>query len=376
VLAVSHLSKTYQSGHARVQAVKDVSFEVAEGAFYTLLGPSGCGKTTTLRCIAGLERPDGGEIKLAERMLSRRSSFVPPHQRDVGMVFQSYAIWPHMTVFENVAFPLRVGKQRVPERIVRDRVAHALHTVHLDGLQDRPAPQLSGGQQQRLALARALVREPRLLLLDEPLSNLDAKLRAGLRLEIRELQQRLGITTIYVTHDQIEALAMSSIVAVMSEGLIVQEGAPREVYEKPASRYVAEFIGTTNFLPGQVVGSRDGGAFLDVETRAGVITCLPSGGERAGQSVLISIRPEYVEISTGQGGRANVNGNGLRGTVETAAFLGEYLDCIVDVAGSMVHVRAHPSLTLESGQAVQLTLPPERCVAVADEALPASAAVE
>src|SRR5581483_520277 len=185
MLTVSHLQKAYGSDRGRVQAVKDVSFQVPQGSFYTLLGPSGCGKTTTLRSIAGLEHPDGGEIRLDETVLSSGSSFVPPHQRDIGMVFQSYAIWPHMTVFENVAFPLRVGKQRVAERTIRERVAQALHTVHLDGLESRPAPQLSGGQQQRLALARALVREPKLLLLDEPLSNLDARLRAGLRLEIR-----------------------------------------------------------------------------------------------------------------------------------------------------------------------------------------------
>src|SRR5438093_8851185 len=166
MLEVSHLSKSYSTDRGPVPAVKDVSFEVEEGSFYTLLGPSGCGKTTTLRCIAGLERPNGGEIRIGNRLISGGNVFVPPHQRDIGMVFQSYAIWPHMTVFENVAFPLRVGKERVSAQSIRDRVAEALHTVHLDGLEDRPAPQLSGGQQQRLALARALIRRPSLLLLD------------------------------------------------------------------------------------------------------------------------------------------------------------------------------------------------------------------
>lgn len=380
MLTVSHITKSYPTDRGPVLAARGVSFEVADGAFYTLLGPSGCGKTTTLRCIAGLEHPDEGEIRLDGRVLFSRSSFVPPYQRDIGMVFQSYAIWPHMSVFENVAFPLRVGKGRVPERAVRERVAQALHTVHLDGLEERPAPQLSGGQQQRLALARALVREPKLLLLDEPLSNLDAKLRAGLRIEIRELQRRLGITTVYVTHDQIEALAMSSVVAVMNDGIIAQEGPPRDLYQKPNSRYVAEFIGTTNFLSGQVAGRRDEGAaadplaaqdaqrqahtWLTVQTAAGPLRCLPSGDEREGEAVLVSIRPEYVEISAAApSGVENV----VQGKVETAAFLGEYLDCVVDVTGQKIHVRAHPSLSFQPGQLVSLTLPPQQCVAVRDE---------
>jgi iron(III) transport system ATP-binding protein len=362
MLAVSNLSKVYPTDRGSVHAVKDVSFEVEDGSFYTLLGPSGCGKTTTLRCIAGLERQDAGEIRVGERVLSGGNAFVPPHQRDIGMVFQSYAIWPHMTVFENVAFPLRVGKDRPSAAEVRNRVAEALHTVHLDGLEERPAPQLSGGQQQRLALARALVRRPKLLLLDEPLSNLDAKLRAGLRIEIRDLQQRLGITTLYVTHDQIEALAMSSVVAVMSEGLVAQEGPPREVYEKPNSRYVAEFIGTTNFLPGRVVNAAADGTLL-VQTDAGQLTCQPARSGALGRDVLVSIRPEYVAISEGPTGHG---ANALEGTLRTAVFLGEFIDCVVDVAGHEIHVRAHPSLALREGQRVSLVLPKEQCVAIED----------
>jgi iron(III) transport system ATP-binding protein len=361
MLTVTGLSKIYPTDRGPVHAVKNVSFQVEEGAFYTLLGPSGCGKTTTLRCVAGLERSDDGEIRLDDKVVSGPGTFVQPHQRDVGMVFQSYAIWPHMTVFENVAFPLRVAKRRVPEREVRERVSEALQTVQLNGLEDRPAPQLSGGQQQRLALARALVRRPKLLLLDEPLSNLDAKLRAGLRIELRQLQQRLGITTIYVTHDQIEALAMSSVVAVMREGVFAQEGPPREVYEKPNSRYVAEFVGTTNFMPGRVVGSKDGGTTVLVDTEAGAITCLPAGDGLATGDVLVSIRPEFVELA--RSGEP-AGGNVVAGQVETVVFLGEYLDCIVRVAGQPMHVRLHPLTPLQAGQSVSLVLPVEQCVAL------------
>jgi iron(III) transport system ATP-binding protein len=361
MLTVTGLSKTYQADHGAVHAVKHVSFQVPEGSFYTLLGPSGCGKTTTLRCVAGLERSDDGVIELDGRVVSSPSGFVPPHQRDVGMVFQSYAIWPHMSVFENVAFPLRVAKRRVPDREVKERVREALRIVQLDGLEDRPAPQLSGGQQQRLALARALVRRPKLLLLDEPLSNLDAKLRAGLRLELRQLQQQLGITTIYVTHDQIEALAMSTVVAVMRDGIIAQEGPPREVYEKPNSRYVAEFVGTTNFIPGRVAGRENGGATVHVQTEAGGIHCLATAEVAIDADVLVSIRPEFVELASDS---ARAGGNVVNGRVETVVFLGEYLDCIVRVAGQPMHVRLHPLTPLEPGQSVSLVLPVEQSVAV------------
>lgn len=364
MLTVSNLSKSFPTERGQVNAVRNVSFEVPDGAFYTLLGPSGCGKTTTLRCIAGLERANGGEIRLGDRVLSSGRSFVPPHERDMGMVFQSYAIWPHMTVFENVAFPLRVAKQRLSSQAIRERVREALRTVHLDGLEDRPAPQLSGGQQQRLALARALVREPKLLLLDEPLSNLDAKLRAGLRIELRDLQQRLGLTTIYVTHDQIEALAMSTVVAVMHDGTIAQEGPPREVYERPNSRYVAEFIGTTNFLPGTVLTQAADGKELQVETYAGVVSCMPALMGPAQRHVLVCIRPEYVSLTPPSSGLvANV----LEGRVESAIFLGEYVDCTVDIAGHPLHVRAHPSLDLSPGRPVQVHLPVEQCVALAGD---------
>src|SRR5574341_456151 len=311
-----------------VRAVDSISFDVPEGRFFTLLGPSGCGKTTTLRCIAGLERPDDGVIYIGDQVVSspRDKIFIPPHRRDIGMVFQSYAIWPHMTVFENVAFPLRVGQERLAEKQVHDKVHRALATVQLGGLEDRPAPRLSGGQQQRLALARALVREPKLLLLDEPLSNLDAKLREQMRVELRELQRRLGITTIYVTHDQSEALAMSNLIAVMRDGNIVQMGHPTEIYQIPADEFVADFIGSTNFLRGTVrsTSAKPG----QVETEYGILDCAVPSGFSNGDGALVSVRPENINLFTSRPENAN---NILAGQVQVSIFLGEMFDCQVAV---------------------------------------------
>src|SRR5436853_217312 len=249
MLSVKELYTEYASDRGPpVRAAQNVSFEVPEGKLFTLLGPSGCGKTTTLRSIAGLERPVSGEIEVAGRVVysSNQRIFVAPNKRNFGMVFQSYAIWPHMNVFQNVAFPLDVRK--LPRKEIQERVTRVLAAVQLGHLVDREATKLSGGQQQRLALARALVMEPQLLLLDEPLSNLDAKLREKMRFELKRLQRELGLTTVYVTHDQSEALAMSNEIAVMNEGRIVQIGSPRDIYERPNSRFVADFVGTTNFI--------------------------------------------------------------------------------------------------------------------------------
>ena len=264
MIRIRDLAMSYPGAGAAAPAVRGISLDIPAGAFFTLLGPSGCGKTTTLRCVAGLERPDAGEIAIGDETVfsSARGIWVAPHDRNIGMVFQSYAIWPHMSVFDNVAFPLHYKRPRPSRAETRDRVMAALALVRLDGLADRPAPYLSGGQQQRLALARALVAEPRVLLLDEPLSNLDAKLREEMRLELREMVRRLRVTTLFVTHEQIEALTMSDVVAVMKDGVIVQQGAPADIYGKPAEAFVADFIGKTNLLTGRVAGrgrGRDGG---------------------------------------------------------------------------------------------------------------------
>ncbi len=366
MVKVTDLVKVFQDGRTKVTACDGVSFEVPAGKFFTLLGPSGCGKTTTLRSIAGLERPDDGQIELDGTVVysSPRSIFVPPNRRDVGMVFQSYAIWPHMSVFDNVAFPLMVGRARPARAEMADRVRHALATVRLDGLENRPATQLSGGQQQRLALARALVREPKLLLLDEPMSNLDAKLREQMRLELRGLQRQLGITTIYVTHDQVEALAMSNVVAVMHEGRIVQLGAPREVYERPVNRFVTDFIGSTNLVPGRVVGPA-GGELYRVETACGPLVCAIPGGEAAGREVVVSVRPEDVSIHE----RQRPEG-AWEATVEQVVFLGECVDCRLAAGAFPLRVRAHPSVRVRRGDRVFLTFHPERCIAIRPEGGP------
>src|SRR5690242_1128795 len=272
-LRVDSLVKRFSADAERAAAVNRISFSVPKGKLFTLLGPSGCGKTTTLRCIAGLERPEEGTISVAgnPQVDAKRDIFVAPHRRGIGMVFQSYAIWPHMTVYQNVAYALEV--RRTPRDEVRRRTMEALERVGLAGLAERAAPHLSGGQQQRVALARAIVGRPSLLLFDEPLSNLDAKLRERMRAEIRELQQRLHLTAIYVTHDQAEALALSDTIAVMEAGKILALGSPREIYAAPASRFVADFVGATNIVRGRALGARQADGTAPVETGFGIVRC-------------------------------------------------------------------------------------------------------
>ena len=272
------------------------------------------------------------------------------------MVFQSYAIWPHMSVFQNVAFPLEVADRRPSRTEIARAVTEALALVGLDGLESRPAPQLSGGQQQRLALARALVRKPKLLLLDEPLSNLDAKLRQRMRIELRELQRRLRITTVYVTHDQAEALFLSHRVAVMQNGRIVQEGRPRDIYASPSSGFVADFVGDATFVPGEVV---EGG----VRALGGIVRCALSEAVAAGTRALLVLRPERIFVHAAARGEPNE----FAGTLRVAAFLGDHLDCVVDVAGTELRARAHPTAELGRDQRVWVELPPEHCLAIPDD---------
>jgi iron(III) transport system ATP-binding protein len=368
VLNVTGLCTEYVDEHGKaIRAAQDVSFEVPAGKLFTLLGPSGCGKTTTLRSIAGLERPRSGEISVGGSLIysAQKNVFIPPSRRGLGMVFQSYAIWPHMTVFENAAFPLQVGKQRPSRKQIEERVLRVLKVVALEDMASREATKLSGGQQQRLALARALVMEPPLLLLDEPLSNLDAKLRERMRFELKRLQRDLGITTVYVTHDQSEALALSHSIAVMDRGRIQQTGAPREIYERPGNQFVADFIGTTNFLRAAVKGADGAAGFYRVASEVGELNVRAVDALEPGTKVVISVRPEDIQLSES---RPASGLNVLQGTVDTKVFLGESVDFQVKVKDRALLSRAHPSLGTRVGHPIYLSLDPEKCVALKETA--------
>jgi iron(III) transport system ATP-binding protein len=369
VLSVRSLSTEYQGERGpAIRAASDVSFEVPEGKLFTLLGPSGCGKTTTLRSIAGLERPKAGEISIAGRLVysSEQAVFVPPNRRGFGMVFQSYAIWPHLNVFQNAAFPLEVRSGRSGPKPGRKEIAakvmRVLRAVALDDLADRAATRLSGGQQQRLALARALVMEPQLLLLDEPLSNLDAKLRERMRFELKRIQRELGVTTVYVTHDQTEALALSHMIGVMDQGRIVQIGTPRDIYERPSDRFVADFVGTTNFLDATVIGSGEGER-CRVRTAVGDLDVHCSEHPRADDAIQVSVRPEDVELSE-QPYQADVGDNFCTGEVHAKAFLGDCLDFQVKIGDFILLARAHPSLRTPVGDRIYVRMRPAKCIAV------------
>jgi iron(III) transport system ATP-binding protein len=364
VLRVEGLYTEYPNEKGEiVKAAQDVTFEVPEGQLFTLLGPSGCGKTTTLRSIAGLEKPRLGEIAVKDRVVysSAKGIFVTPNRRGFGMVFQSYAIWPHMNVFENTAFPLQVGDRRYSRNEIRDKVMRVLKAVQLDHLADREATKLSGGQQQRLALGRALVMEPQLLLLDEPLSNLDAKLREKMRFELKRLQRELRITTVYVTHDQSEALALSHEIAVMNEGRIQQVGSPRDVYERPVNAFVADFVGSTNFLDGSVLGPEGGDGRYRVRTEIGDVSVLGTELLRAEEKVLVSVRPEDVGLSES---RPNAATNVWQAQVDQKVFLGEVVDFQVKVGTRTLLSRQHPSLRTPIGHPIFVQLDPEKCVAL------------
>jgi iron(III) transport system ATP-binding protein len=368
VLTVRALNTEYQTPHGPpVRAAQDVTFEVPSGKFFTLLGPSGCGKTTTLRSIAGLERPVSGEIAVDGKVVfsSDRNIFIPPYRRNFGMVFQSYAIWPHMSVFANAAFPLKMRRNKPSQAEIREKVTRILTIVGLDQYAGRDATKLSGGQQQRLALARALVMEPELLLLDEPLSNLDAKLRVRLRLELKRIQHEVGLTTIYVTHDQGEALALSHEIAVMNEGRIVQVGTPRAIYEHPRSKFVADFIGMTNFIPGVALGRESQTGRWNVRTSAGDMLVHTDSDLTPNMRVTVSIRPEDVELleQAPVGGAANLTS----GLVDQMVFLGDFIDCQVRVRDVILLARAHPSLRTPVGGMIHVRTNPDKCVAIPED---------
>jgi iron(III) transport system ATP-binding protein len=365
VLIVKSLCTEYPGARGdAVRAAHDVSFEVPNGKLFTLLGPSGCGKTTTLRSIAGLEVPKSGEISLHGRLVFSSSAgvSVPPNRRNFGMVFQSYAIWPHMTVYQNAAFPLQVRRDRPDRKTIASRVMRVLCAVALDDVTERAATKLSGGQQQRLALARALVMEPQLLLLDEPLSNLDAKLRERMRFELKRMQRELALTTVYVTHDQSEALALSHEIAVMREGRIVQIGSPREVYERPCNRFVADFIGTTNFIDAQVT-EESGDGHCRVATPVGALRVRCLDRLHRNQAVVISIRPEDVELSEQAPPGADLDAV-CAGVVNAKAFLGEHLDFHIKIGDLVLLARAHPSLRTPVGDRIFMRMRAEKCIAL------------
>ena len=363
VLALDRVSKRFS---AEAAAVDSVSLSIRRGEVFTLLGPSGCGKTTTLRLVAGLERPDAGEITLRDRVVASaaRRLFVVPNQRNLGMVFQSYAVWPHMTVFENVAYPLRL--RGLGKAAVRDRVARVLDLVGLGGLEARPGTLLSGGQMQRLALCRALVYEPDLLLLDEPFSNLDAKLREQMRMEVKLLQRRLGITVLFVTHDQVEALSLSDRIAVMHGGRVEQVGTPRALYERPASAFVRDFLGQTVILSGRVAtpASDEATGCVTVAMNGALAGCSLTGRNASpaalapGSAATVAIRPEDIRVERDDA--APREANHLLGTIDALSFVGDRYEARVSLGGEhgivLLLTRARE---WREGDRVRLGFPPE-----------------
>ncbi len=356
-IRISNLSKSYYAEGKRIAALANVDVTVPANQIFTLLGPSGCGKTTLLRCIVGLEVPDAGEIVIGEEVVFSRARnvFVPPERRGLNMVFQSYAIWPHMTVFDNVAYPLEV--RRLPKGEIRRRVEAALTFVQLAGFESRPATRLSGGQQQRVALARALVAEPKVILFDEPLSNLDAKLREETRKELREFLTALKITAVYVTHDRLEALSLSDTVAVMKDGRIVEIGTPRQIYFESDRRFVADFIGRANLIEGKV--SAAAGAYTAVESALGAIACRKEVGVSAGAAVAVCIRPEFVQILPGDPGRRP---NVFRGRVESLLFVGDACEGEIRVGSTVLVARLEATAGVRKDDEVLLHVEPAHCM--------------
>ncbi|MCW2598421.1 MAG: Fe3+/spermidine/putrescine transporter ATP-binding protein [Frankiales bacterium] len=354
-IRIDQLCHTYATKNKTVTAVDQVSLDIGENEFFTLLGPSGCGKTTTLRCIAGLEQPTSGSIEMDGVVVVSDSVLVPTHRRDIGMVFQDYAVWPHMSVFDNVAFPLRIGR-KLRRAEIASRVEQALDLVNMSQYIDRRATQLSGGQQQRLSLARALVRQPKVLLLDEPLSNLDAKLREQMRSELRLIQQRIGITTVFVTHDQVEALSLSTRIAVMSGGRVVQEGSPREIYLEPNSRFVADFVGATSFVAGRALRSSPDALVL--ETELGTFNCRPDPEILPGASALVALRPESLVVTDTPGERDNC----FAGEVELSLFVGEGVDYRINVGGQSLRARGSARAQFDAGDRVYVNAAADDCV--------------
>jgi iron(III) transport system ATP-binding protein len=356
-IQVRGLRKHFTSEGKTIKALDDVDLLIPANTIFTLLGPSGCGKTTLLRCIVGLENPDAGEIRIGEDIVwsSAKNIYVPTEKRKLGMVFQTYAIWPHMNVFDNVAYPLQT--QKIPKDEIRERVMKTLSFVQLQGFEGRPATKLSGGQQQRVALARALAAEPRVILFDEPLSNLDAKLREETRKELKTFLSDLGITAVYVTHDRVEALALSDIIAVMRAGRIIETGDPKKIYFGAESRFVADFIGRANLVPARV--KEQGGTQTLVECALGTIACkkadFPPGSE-----VTLCIRPEFIHPQKSGAGA----GVPIRGKIETLVFVGDAYEAEIRSGGILLLARLDPETELAAGEDIFFETNPGQCLLV------------
>jgi iron(III) transport system ATP-binding protein len=354
-VSVRDLTKVYQTRRGEVTALRSVSLDIVEGEVLVLLGPSGCGKTTLLRCVAGLEHPTSGEITVHGRTVfsSQQDILVPPEKRNLSMVFQSYALWPHMTVFQNIAYPLSVSKVKDAE--IRERVHNALAIAGLEKFAANYPGQLSGGQQQRVALARALVANDGLILFDEPLSNLDAKVRERLRDELIALQQKFRFTALYVTHDQVEAAALGDRIAVMDVGEIAQLGNPKEIYNAPGSQHVADFVGCTNELSGTVVGLSDG--MVQVDTAIGkLVGASPSSSVRTGQPVRVMFRPENCRVVAGNG-----NGHGMNtftAHVERSIFLGSHVEYQLNASGQRLLLRSMEGEVHQTGSDITVAVDP------------------
>jgi iron(III) transport system ATP-binding protein len=352
LISIRGLRKWFDSRRGRVEALRGIDLEIAEKEFCVLLGPSGCGKTTTLRSVAGLEKPDAGELEIAGTLVNSptKGVYVPAEKRDIGMVFQSYAIWPHMNVFNNVAFPLIKGRRKVAKDQIVPKVHAALKLVQLEGLEDRPATDLSGGQQQRVAMARAMVTEPKILLMDEPLSNLDARLREQMRVELRKITKAVGVTTLYVTHDQAEALSLGDKVCVMNQGEIIQIAQPHEVYAKPASLFVAQFVGEMNFVRGEVKAKDR------VDSPFGALAVAVPDGLAAGTGVTLAIRPEHVKLLPAA---SHGVATGL-GKITSKNYLGDAALLEVELNGVTLLAKLAGDSDFTVGQSAVVELPAQR----------------
>jgi iron(III) transport system ATP-binding protein len=358
-IRIRGVSKHYFSEGKMIKALDNVDLTIPANQIFTLLGPSGCGKTTLLRCIVGLEAPDTGEIRIGDQVVwSKENNInIPPEKRGLGMVFQTYAIWPHMNVFDNVAYPLQIRNE--PRDVIREKVRKTLRFVQLEGFENRPATKLSGGQQQRVALARALIAEPKVILFDEPLSNLDAKLREETRKELKTFLAKLRITAVYVTHDRVEALALSDSIAVMRAGEIVEIGTPQKIYFDADHRFVADFIGRANLIQARVTGHE--GDHTLVDCGLGTIACqhreFPIGSE-----VTLCLRPEFIHIARAAGASGT---NVVNGRVDSLVFVGEAYETEIRVGKELLLAKIDPDVHLREGESVSFTLAPAHCLLVA-----------